>query len=302
MVRVDGQTYSLFGCPDPVSGVREASVDGSIYTPTHTVFTLTAGNVTFDLDFFSPVSPSDLIRQSLPFSYLTVSATSNNGGHSVQIYSDIDNSWAGQFGVNVATAWNYSYASNGATTYTITPLGGAEFSEVSDMAQWGTAVYAVQSNDKLTSEVGLGSDKRSEFVATGSLSSNSTWSTGSVVSFAQDLGSITGPGTNTTFVLGFVRDNDINYFNGARVGYWRSAFNSIETAVTHMFSDFDSAVSESYGIDTSLNDQAYNAANGQYSDILALATRQVFGAMDITVSSSSLDTNDVMVFMKEISR
>jgi len=302
MARVDGQTYSLFGCPDPVSGVQEASVNSGSYTPTHTVFILTAGSVVFHLDFFSPVSPSNLLRQSLPFSYLTVSASSNSGQHSVQIYSDIDDSWAGQFGPYVSTSWNYAYTSNGATLYTITPGAVAEYSEVADMAQWGTAVYAAQSSEGLTSELGPASSLRSEFVNSGSLSADSNWTIGAALGYAHDLGSVSASATNVTFVVGYVRETDVNYYNGARVGYWRSAFNTTELAVAHMFSDFSSAVQESYSIDKSLNDQAYGVANGEYSNILALSMRQAFGSMDITVPSGSLDTSEVMVFMKELSR
>lgn len=38
--------------------------------------------------------PTDLVKQSLPFSYLAVSAASTDGGsHAVQVYSDISAEW-----------------------------------------------------------------------------------------------------------------------------------------------------------------------------------------------------------------
>ena len=38
--------------------------------------------------------PTDLVKQSLPFSYLSVTATPNDGGsHTVQIYTDISAEW-----------------------------------------------------------------------------------------------------------------------------------------------------------------------------------------------------------------
>jgi hypothetical protein len=68
MARVDGQTYSLMGIQDPGDEIYPAVVHTAEYTATHSVFKLSAGSVSFELDFFSPISPSNYLRQSLPFS------------------------------------------------------------------------------------------------------------------------------------------------------------------------------------------------------------------------------------------
>lgn len=49
-----------------------------------------AGLITMNITFLSPVFPTDLKRQSLPFSYVDVSvASSDNKPHEVQLYTDI---------------------------------------------------------------------------------------------------------------------------------------------------------------------------------------------------------------------
>lgn len=68
IARVDGQAYSLMGVPNPDSNIRPAVIHSAEYSSTHSVFTLRAGTVTLKLDFLSPVSPSNYLRQSLPFS------------------------------------------------------------------------------------------------------------------------------------------------------------------------------------------------------------------------------------------
>lgn len=69
MARVDGKAYSLMGVADSEGeGITPAVVRGAEYTATHSVFTLSAGGLAFTLDFFSPVSPWNYLRQSLPFS------------------------------------------------------------------------------------------------------------------------------------------------------------------------------------------------------------------------------------------
>lgn len=138
IARIDGQAYSLFGVPIPGSGVEAASVQSAEYTSTHTTFTLTAGSATFVLDFLSPISPLDYVRQSLPFSYVTVSASGIDGSKpDVQIYSDIDNSWIGQFGEDAETDWSFATTEASTSVLTLSSGGAATFSEVDEMAQWG---------------------------------------------------------------------------------------------------------------------------------------------------------------------
>ena len=49
-----------------------------------------ANVVTMNITFLSPVFPTDLKRQSLPFSYLDVVVSSMDGAtHDVQLYTDI---------------------------------------------------------------------------------------------------------------------------------------------------------------------------------------------------------------------
>lgn len=70
IARVDSTTYTLFGIAEEILGTTKASVLSASYTSTHSIFVLSAGTATFQLDFFSPVSPSNYLRQSLPFSML----------------------------------------------------------------------------------------------------------------------------------------------------------------------------------------------------------------------------------------
>jgi len=68
LARVDGTAYNIMGVPNPVNGTVSATVQKAAFTSTHTFFTVQAGAAVFTLDFFSPVSPSNYLRQSLPFS------------------------------------------------------------------------------------------------------------------------------------------------------------------------------------------------------------------------------------------
>lgn len=76
LARVNGKTYSLFGNPADVGNTTAATTESVSFTSSHTFVNLTAGAASVTLDFFSPVLPKkqDYVRQSLPYSYLTVTA------------------------------------------------------------------------------------------------------------------------------------------------------------------------------------------------------------------------------------
>jgi hypothetical protein len=79
-----------------IPGIQNVDQTNFVYTSTKSVFTMNVGNlVTMDITFLSPITPKDLARMSLPFSYLDVQVKSRDGQqHSVQLYTDIS---AGKF-------------------------------------------------------------------------------------------------------------------------------------------------------------------------------------------------------------
>ncbi|KAL8951783.1 MAG: hypothetical protein Q9222_002274, partial [Ikaeria aurantiellina] len=295
MARVGSQTFSLLGVSSPPSGVRPAAVISAEYTSTHTVFTLSAGNTTVKLDFLSPVSPNNYIRQSLPFSYLTVSA-SNAGGAGVQVYVDLDETWTGQSG-NTLT----NYATNdqmamfqldvdGAETYTQNPM---------DQALWGTVIFAAKSSSSIQS--GRPDSVRSLFASNGTLSgSTPPYTAGDVVAIAHDLGSVSSS-ASAVYAIGYARDAAVNYLGNPRASYYAATYNSSTLALSHFLDDYDDAAAEASSLDADIDSKATSAAGSNYSDIVALSVRQAFGAADLTIPSDTLDTNIVMLFLKEIS-
>jgi len=98
MIKVDGTVYTWMGAPGPQT-VTQTAME---YTSTKTMFTMdVGGKIEINITFLSPVTPDDMKRQSLIFSYLDVAVQSLDGAaHDVQLYTDIS---AGKFsllGVN----------------------------------------------------------------------------------------------------------------------------------------------------------------------------------------------------------
>ncbi|KAJ5385872.1 hypothetical protein N7509_008413 [Penicillium cosmopolitanum] len=299
IARVDGKTYNLFGVASPNDETQSATVTAATYTSTHSTFTVTAGSRQFTLDFFSPVSPKNYVRQSLPFSYLTVTVTAGNSA-SVQVYTDIDSSWTGQ-----ASDSTWSYSTSGKTgVFQIEANGASTYSQNSNgQALWGSAVYATRpsASSTLSTQSGPRVAVRDQFVNNGTLSGNhAAWSSGGVVAFAHDLGTTTSASA-VTFAIGHVREESIDFLGEAQTGYYRASYKSTTAAVVHFLDDYSSAKSESTDFDSLIESTGTSSYGSNYSDILALSVRQVYGGIEITIPNDSLDTEYVRAFIKEIS-
>ncbi|KAK1066451.1 hypothetical protein LTR74_007173 [Friedmanniomyces endolithicus] len=92
-IRVDNVTYNwLGGSNQSALYVEQTKYE---YTATKSIFTMNAGGlVDMTVTFLSPVIPDDLLRASLPYTYLNVDIVSADGAqHEVQLYTDISAEW-----------------------------------------------------------------------------------------------------------------------------------------------------------------------------------------------------------------
>ncbi|PQE16239.1 putative glutaminase protein [Rutstroemia sp. NJR-2017a WRK4] len=298
IARVDNVTYNLFGVASPGSGTKYGSITSAKYTATHSIFNITAGNVSFGLDFFSPVSTGNYLRQSLPFSYLTVTSSSSAPAN-VQVYSDIGGSWTGQ---TTSSSWTFTKQDT-TSMFGITANGRARYSESSDQALWGEAIYASQpsSSSVLTTQAGDRTTVRKVFSSSGALAGTvGTWTSDGVTGLSHDLGSVSGS-SSVTYAVGYVREAAVNYLGTPYTGYYRATYPKTINALVHFFDDYEDALTESNTIDSELESQSSQVAGTNYSDITALSLRQVFGGIDLVIPNATLDTNDVLAFVKEIS-
>ncbi|PYI02947.1 DUF1793-domain-containing protein [Aspergillus sclerotiicarbonarius CBS 121057] len=254
MARVSGRTYSLMGVKNPGENIRPAIVRSAKYTATHSIFTLSAGSTIFTLDFFSPISPSNYLRQSLPFSYLTVSVA-------------IDGRWTGR-----PQNTTRGFIITGCThVFSLGVNDGIPYSEADDMATWGDAVFASRPSD--SSRVSFSSGKQGDVH-----DKNPPWVPGGIVALAHDLGTVDRLRT-VTFAVGH-----------PYTGFYRSQYPDTHHAVSHFLKDYPAAHHESWALDMEMNIQATKAG-----------ARQAYGGIEVTIPNDTLDTTDVLAFIKELS-
>lgn len=91
MIKVDDSSYVWMGNPS-VNGETPESVEQTDfeYTSTRSTFIMNvAGKVSMNVTFLSPITPSDIQKQSVIGSYLHVTVASIDGStHAVQLYAD----------------------------------------------------------------------------------------------------------------------------------------------------------------------------------------------------------------------
>lgn len=88
-LQVDNATYNWMGAsPQLDVYVKQTAFE---YTSTRSIFTMNVNDkVQMKITFMSPVTPDELLRSSLPYSYMDVEVKSLDGSsHRVQLYTDI---------------------------------------------------------------------------------------------------------------------------------------------------------------------------------------------------------------------
>ena len=87
LTRIDGQTYRFMGAmPRSAPAMQQTSLE---VTPTRTIYTFQAAQVTLTVTFFTPAFPKDLDLLSRPVTYLTFAVT-GDGSHDVTLLVDVD--------------------------------------------------------------------------------------------------------------------------------------------------------------------------------------------------------------------
>lgn len=101
IVTVDDISYEWMGVGSrdlpPLPNLMSAIPISISYDSSYSNFTFAAGPVELTANFFSPVTPQDLCRTSIPLSYLSVSVASKDGiTHKVSLYTDVNGGWVTQ--------------------------------------------------------------------------------------------------------------------------------------------------------------------------------------------------------------
>ena len=241
LIRVDGTTYTWMGLPSP--GCEPATQTAFSYTSSKSVFTFNVGgHVTLTVTFTSPLTPNDMKRMSLVFSYLDVSVVSADGKrHDVQLYADITGEWASG-DPSAEIEWTFGTTSGGNVYHKVYRETQLLWSETNDQAEWGYWYWATKGGYSLSYQSGSNTTVREQFAKTGQLSNhedsrfraiNDSFPT---FAFAQDLSRVGTTAVDTLFTVGLEQEQAIQ-FDGAQgnvsvPSLWLSYFSDANDAVS----------------------------------------------------------------------
>ncbi|QRV90571.1 hypothetical protein RhiJN_18589 [Ceratobasidium sp. AG-Ba] len=317
-VRVDGKVYTFLGAPS-VAGATLATQKQMQFTGTKSTFILGAGPVDLNVTFLSPVEPTDYLRQSIPFSYMSLSVKSTDGSaHKIQYYTDISAEWVSgdnSLGAKWSTA-NLT-TNGGSIVHEVSLQNPTKYGEINDHTQYGSAYYGTNQVQGLTYATGEDAIVRATFIKQGALSNSQDtqyraisdrWP---VFAFARDIGSTTNSASSpVVFAVGNVRDPLVQYVVGGnkleeRHPFWLSKYPSARDMISAFLSitEYQHAVAAAWAIDSKIYNDA-TPISADYTAITQLSLRQAFAGVELTISKTTgggYNTSDVKVFMKEIS-
>lgn len=317
IIRIDGTSYLFMGDPQIVldipdgnhgkphtlKGFPRALDQTSLHTtPTRSRFELQGGGIGLTVEFLSPVEPNDLKRQSIPMSYVTVTARSIDGrAHDVQLYLDIAGEWCSGDHTQEIT-WSPVH-SHGMQAWTMELKSQQPLSEQKEFAAWGSTVWATGHRQGLTYESGEGIHVRGRFVKNGRLGNSNDANYRAIQDHAPvfglsvDLGHLGSSEVTTEFVLGHVRTPAINYLGKPLQPLWKKYFGDWKDMLSFFYRDAAAAARRADSLDARVSRDAQAAGGTTYEGLCALALRQAYGGTELVEGPEG----EPWVFLKEIS-
>ena len=237
----------------------------------------------------------NLQRQSVPMSYITVQAASNDGrNHAVAVHLDVSAEWVHG---NSATQVTWGQQQTGSmTALTCQPASPGVLQENGDQASWGSLVLAAPTGSGLTWQTGQDTVVRAAFATSGTLGNtndtaqpraiNDRWP---VLALGQNLGTVTPSAPSALFriSLGHVRTPAVSYLGANLNPWWTHLLDLVARRCwTGSTADYASALSAATALDTKIHDDAAAAVGGgttgdHYAAVCSLALRQAVGGTEL---------------------
>lgn len=321
IARIDGVSYVFMGAPTIVLDVPngnngtpgtvlgfERGLDQTLLevTPTRSRFHLQGGGVSLIVEFLSPVEPGDLRRQSIPMSYILMTASSLDGSpHDVQLYFDISGEWASGDDSQVIT-WapaSVPYAGGSLQTWTVGLQNPRPLTEQGQLAAWGSIVWATPGSSRLSYQSGQDLVVRGQFVSNGQLTNgndtsyraiNDNWP---VFGFCADLGAVRGSPVTTQASIGHVRTPAVSYLGQPLQPLWTASFPAWQDMLAFFHADLPAARKRAGRLDARVTAAAQQAGGTAYAGLCDIALRQAYGGTELVTGPDG----SPWAFLKEIS-
>ncbi|QRV79596.1 glutaminase GtaA [Ceratobasidium sp. AG-Ba] len=293
--KVDNLTYHVIGVPS-TSANSFTNQTQTQFTATRTIVTSRAGPVDLTVTFLSPLDYTDLVRLSLPFSYISISAASNDGRtHTVTVYMDVSGEWV--TGDNSQTAQWSTVTDNNVVLHKMFLQNPSPTWSLVNVLNGGPSILPAIRRLLFLSMGMLGNSQDTQFRGV-----STDWP---ILAISQNLGGVSNQAATVTFVLGHTRNPAVSYItaNGQqdRSLYFLPKFATEEDAVRYVVGDYQNALASATQFDNKVQSDGAKIS-ADYASVLALSTRQAFASMEITLAGtgSAANLQDVKIFTKDL--
>ena len=280
IVRVDGVAYEYLGIATQtlpmLPNFKPATPLTVSYDSQFSNYTFAAGPVEIEASFFSPVTPYDYCRTSIPLSYLTTTVNSTDGAaHDVSFYSDINAAWI-TYESNKTMLWDlYQGTSNinGSGNATTSPSliyswlfnlsMQYEFAEVNQFPEWGNFSYNTSPGtaSNFSYQSGYSSSLRYNFIMQGALQDNvdsnyrGSGAMEPAFAFAHNFGT-TAETTSVTYTIGSIQNPIIRFLTSdglvSLAPLWSQCYGDQFDMIRYHYDDFENVMSLANQFETQL--------------------------------------------------
>jgi hypothetical protein len=282
LVRIDGNVFRWMGdAPRSVAALPETSLT---VTPTRTVYQFAGQGISLEVDFLSPLLPSDPDVMSRPVTYITMTARSKDAApHSIQLLFAADAALAVDTGTQ-EVAWSRSRLK------AMTVLRASDFEQPvlqksgDDLRiDWGYLLLAVPDQPGVSASTQASDDVESQFAGGKALSLDDMdmprrADRRTVLASVFDLGQVGNTASSRHVLLGYDDIYSIEYLNQWMRPYWRRNGMTMGELLEKAEQDYSSLDQRSRQFDDELAADLRRVGGDAYAEVAELAFRQTIAA------------------------
>mgnify|MGYP001175621247 CR=1 FL=1 len=282
LVRIDGKVFRWLGdAPHSVDPLPQA---GLKLTPTRTVYQFAGQGVSLEVDFLSPLLPSDADVMSRPVTYITMTVRSQDATpHSVQLLFAADASLAVDSGTQ-EVVWSRS------RLQAMTVLRASNFQQPvlertgDDLRiDWGYLLLAVPDQAGVSTSTQLSDDVESQFAEGKPLSFDDIdmprrADRRTVLASVFELGQVSNTASSRHILLAYDDVYSIEYLNRWMRPYWRRNGMTMGQLLEKAEQDYSSLDQRARQFDDELATDLRRAGGDAFAEVAVLSFRQAIAA------------------------
>ena len=282
LVRIDGNVFRWMGdAPHGAAALPQTSLN---VTPTRTVYQFAGQGISLEVDFLSPLLPSDPDVMSRPVTYITITVQSKDAAlHSVQLLFAADASLAVDRGTQ-EVSWSRSRLKD------MTVLRASDFEQPvlqksgDDLRiDWGYLLLAVPDQPGVSASTQSSDDIESQFAEGKPLSFDDMdmprrADRGTVLASVFDLGPVGNTASFRHVLLAYDDIYSIEYLNQWMRPYWRRNGMTMGRLLEKAERDYTSLDQRARRFDDELVADLRRVGGDTYAEVAELAFRQTIAA------------------------